>query len=320
MSATLPVPSGSDGAYTITAEGDDTRLTSEPIAVPVISDRSTIHATVEPMRATTVATLPWGGGDGQAGYVWDGDAPIAPISISADPRDGSMVILDQANWRVLVAHPDGISRAIPLPRASTYLEAVVVNGTTGTATVMSGIAGESVLVVYLVDLDTGAVTTIGPDPVPDGAPRADPLTYVEPLGLVYAEIGTDHYAFFDVTHQKIDINDQPTRFFTTLKTGGQMTVGSADSVLTVALDTDALGLSEVAVDRSIVWILAATLDPDGNVQDHLVRVDGARHEATDYPTQPIGLQEATNVLTTNDGHAYLMRATTDALVIERFPD
>lgn len=134
---------------------------SEPLSIPLVTDSSVIEPTFTNFEPAVVTELSWGDGDGQVGRLQsEGAETLVPQSLDVNRLDGSIVVLDTVNERLVVVDASsGASRPIPLPvRDGWYVQDVIVMGLTGRAAVVTyPAAGEQRIGVFDVDLVSGVV-------------------------------------------------------------------------------------------------------------------------------------------------------------------
>lgn len=134
---------------------------SEPLSIPLVTDRSVIEPTFTNFEPSVVTELSWGDGDGQVGRLEAEEAEtMVPQSLDVNRLDGSIVVLDTVNERLVVVDPStGASRPIPLPvRDGWYVQDVIVMGLAGRAAVVTyPAAGQQRIGVFDVDLASGVV-------------------------------------------------------------------------------------------------------------------------------------------------------------------
>jgi hypothetical protein len=113
------------------------------------------------MEPTVITELSWGAGDGQVGRLDSEEAEtLVPLSLDINQSDGSIVVLDTVNERLVVVESStGATRPIPLPvREGWYVQDVIVMGVTGRAAVITyPAAGDPRIGVFDVDLASGVV-------------------------------------------------------------------------------------------------------------------------------------------------------------------
>jgi len=135
--------------------------TSEVLRIPLVTDQSVIEPSFVDLGPTVVAELGWGDGDGQVGRLdTDGSETLVPQSVDVNQIDGSIVVLDTVNERLVVVEPStGETRSIPLPvRDGWFVQDVIVMGTTDRAAVVTyPAAGDPRIGVFDVNLSSGLV-------------------------------------------------------------------------------------------------------------------------------------------------------------------
>jgi len=134
---------------------------SELLRIPLVTDRSVIEPSFADLGPTVVTELGWGDGEGQVGRLdADGSETLVPQSIDVNRLDGSIVVLDTVNERLVVVESStGESRSIPLPvRDGWFVQDVIVMGATGRAAVVTyPAAGDPRIGVFDVNLSSGVV-------------------------------------------------------------------------------------------------------------------------------------------------------------------
>jgi hypothetical protein len=135
--------------------------TSEVLRIPLVTDQSVIEPSLVDLGPTVVAELGWGDGDGQVGRLAsDGSETLVPQSVDVNRVDGSIVVLDTVNERLVVVEPSTAeTRSIPLPvRDGWFVQDVIVMGMTDRAVVVTyPAAGDPRIGVFDVNLSSGVV-------------------------------------------------------------------------------------------------------------------------------------------------------------------
>lgn len=135
--------------------------TSEVLRIPLVTDHSVIEPSFVDLGPTVVTELGWGDGEGQVGRLdADGSETLVPQSIDVNQLDGSIVVLDTVNERLVVVESStGETRSIPLPvRDGWFVQDVIVMGATGRAAVVTyPAAGNPRIGVFEVNLSSGVV-------------------------------------------------------------------------------------------------------------------------------------------------------------------
>lgn len=177
--------------------------TSEALVVAVVSDTTPIKAATVSDGSSVFVELPWGTDIGEVGRVLpEGEGEtFLPMSLDVDPRDGSVIVLDSPNERLVVVGSQGTPTgtiALPVPEG-WYVQDVIVMGTTGRAAVIAyPSSGEPRLGVLDVNLDTGEVNYDDPLAVPAFA-NNNPMFWNPYAETVTARILGQDFSFYDAS-------------------------------------------------------------------------------------------------------------------------
>lgn len=315
-----------------------TRATGEltaSVTVPVVAASTVLAPTMLDVTPITIANLSYGDGPNEIGfYSPPGDGmTITPASIDVDARDGSVLVLDNANDRVVILNPDGTTRRIvDLPEEGA-LNDINVNGTTGRATVSQFVIknhGEYTS-VYQIDLETGKYRTIGPEQPPLPPPGHMDMIWNPGDHTIYGEVilltSGGFYPYFNTDTEALVMSVDAYRWFEPVV---DPTSGIGVRYGSTALTVDIPERIEGHIDRWItadgtIWITVSSTDgpewPNGpdNVDFFLIRLDPSCPAATATPINFVGFgQFYTRSFTVLGDTAYVPQVGRDRYTIETY--
>ena len=191
----------SEESLSVTVNAADAE--SEVLVVAVVSDTTPIEPATVSDGSSVFVELPWGTDIGEVGRVLpEGEGEtFLPMSLDVDPRDGSVIVLDSPNERLVVVSAQGTPTgviALPVPEG-WYVQDIIVMGATGRAAVIAyPNAGEPRLGVFDVNLDTGDVNYDDPLAVPAFA-NNNPMFWNPYAETVTARILGQDFSFYDAS-------------------------------------------------------------------------------------------------------------------------
>lgn len=291
-----------------------------PVAVNTPVDVKYIDITLE-----VVATLAWGDGPAEVGTSGGNEGEVStPTAFAVDSETGTLAVLDNVNQRLVVTSTTGQTSEVPLPGANVALADVVLNGESGTVTVVGWASfGPPTTTAFIVDLATLEVETLGPAALPQQAPFNTPFVFNTANQQVYGLINNRYYPYLDFASRTLAPSTATIGGFEATATlENAITVGFGSSIVSLQFPGSIGGLRDVQpqLDGSI-WFLHSSIETndlgEATVDHRIVRVDPTTGTAI-AASVPGAAMEFTRRLVVAGAAAYIMRASTDGLVIERY--
>jgi len=245
-------------------------LTSETLTIPVVPGSIIIEPMLEGVGSQQVAALRYGDGPDQIGFVrpaGDGET-VVPAAFDIDPRTGNLVLLDNANDRVLLLDANGhVDMIVALPEPGA-LNDIVVNGNTGYATVSQFEVRSSTIyaAAYQINLNTATYETVGPEPLPADPPEHVATIWNSANHTVYVQLLLDEsggfYPFLDTRTLELVVGNTPEQWWTTAvppDKGVGVRYESTELTTTFPYSSPTILDTRIAIDGTI-WMIVTTND------------------------------------------------------------